>query len=345
MRLYRTLSSFAWLHTSYFSKFAFVIVFGIGISALATMSFFYLLHAQLGPRELLVVPVGMAVLAILLVLAAVRRLLYPIQYAAQSMEGYRKKKEALSFPSLEGDEMATLLEDVRAVVQSADNATLQRQGVIEMLSANMNAEVSALNLIGDDIRPKHADVADRLTEAGARMASLVDIFLETMRKEEELARKVVRVRRVEFAEVGQRVRRAVEPMLTAKQLELSMSLPERSFYLKVDDDLLFDVLVDLVGNAAKFSDVGGKIEFVVARRHGLMSIMVRDYGKGIYDVGSIFKRLRAKTGDGQSPTGLYLCRQIVNRFEGTLIAQSDGEGKGSTFIMELPLFRLSKKKR
>lgn len=345
MRLYRTLGSFAWLRQSYFAKFAFIIVFGIGLSALAATVLLYFLYARSGQWELLSIPLLIAILSCALVLPALRKLLRPIRSAAHSVEAYRKKKEPLKFPEFEGDEMAALLEDVRAIVQAADNAAVQRKGVIEMLSANMHAEVSALNLAGEEIRGQHPAIANRLTEAGSRMTALVDIFLDTMRKEEELGRKSIRVKRIDFEAIGSRVRQAVKPMVDAKRLDLSMSLPERSCYLKADEDLLVDVLVDLVGNAAKFSHEGGKIEFVAARRHGSMSIMVRDFGRGISDVTSIFKKLRTKTDDGQSPTGLYFCRQIVNRFEGTLVAESDGDGRGATFNIELPLFRQTKKKR
>lgn len=345
MRLYRTLGTFPFGHRSYFAKFAWIVVIGLAVPILATYLFFHFVNLQLTPVHVIVVLASAAVVSLLLVLPAIKLLLNPIVRAGQSMDAYRRKKESLRFPEFDGDEMGTLLEDVRAVVQSADNAAVQRQGVIEMLSNNMHTEVSALTLIGEEIREQHPGIAARMTEAGARMASLVDIFLETVRKEEELARKSIRVRRVNFAELGPKIRRAVEPALNSRRINLEMTLPEHSCYLKADEDLLMDVLIDLVGNAAKFSEEGGTIEFVVARRHGMLSIMVRDYGKGIFDVTGIFRQLRAKHGDGQSPTGLYFCRQIINRFEGTLVAQSDGEGKGSTFLIEMPVFRQSRKKR
>lgn len=112
-----------------------------------------------------------------------------------------------------------------------------------------------------------------------------------------------------------------------------------------DGERLQQVLWNLLSNAIKFTPGGGKVE-VVARREGeALEIAVRDTGRGIAPgfLPHVFERFRQ---DDTSSTrsigglglGLAIVRQLVELHRGTVTADSDGHGRGSTFTVHLPTF-------
>jgi two-component system phosphate regulon sensor histidine kinase PhoR len=100
------------------------------------------------------------------------------------------------------------------------------------------------------------------------------------------------------------------------------------------------VLVNLIHNAVKFTNPGGKITVCTGHADGSVSVEVSDTGIGISktDLPHIFERFfkgdRSRTGSGTG-LGLAIARNIITAHGGTIRAQST-EGKGSTFTITLP---------
>ena len=109
-----------------------------------------------------------------------------------------------------------------------------------------------------------------------------------------------------------------------------------------DRERLRQVLTNLIGNAAKYSPGGGRIEVALAPEQGGLAVAVRDEGLGIAaaDQSLIFEKFyRADAnmtrGVSGSGLGLYISRELVNRMGGTISVESE-IGKGSTFVVTLP---------
>jgi signal transduction histidine kinase len=101
-------------------------------------------------------------------------------------------------------------------------------------------------------------------------------------------------------------------------------------------------LVNLVGNAVKYSPSGGEVRVVVAQQDGMVAIAVSDEGIGIAadelpNLARPFARgsKRARTFSGMG-IGLYLARLVAERHGGSLALASDGEDKGTTVTLQLP---------
>jgi PAS domain S-box-containing protein len=115
--------------------------------------------------------------------------------------------------------------------------------------------------------------------------------------------------------------------------------------IRCDENKLRQVLVNLVDNAVKYSPDGGRVELRVRSSNGSCLIEVADEGLGIppdeYDrIFEKFYRLdpQQTQGVGGSGLGLYICRELVERMDGSLRVESE-PGKGSRFTVELPLRR------
>ena len=121
--------------------------------------------------------------------------------------------------------------------------------------------------------------------------------------------------------------------------EMAINLP----LVKIDENKILEVLINLFANAVKFSREGGKILITVKKISEGIIVSVKDEGNGIdtQDLSHIFEKFyRAqKENSIQKGTGLglALCKSIIERHGGRIWAESEGIGKGATFHFTLPL--------
>jgi signal transduction histidine kinase len=115
-------------------------------------------------------------------------------------------------------------------------------------------------------------------------------------------------------------------------------------WLNCDPDRLREAVDNLLSNAIKYSPNGGRIELSMSGDKEFTVILVKDEGAGLSqeDLGRLFgrfQRLSAKPTAGESSTGLGLSivKRIVELHGGTVAAESDGPGRGSTFMIRLPM--------
>jgi signal transduction histidine kinase/CheY-like chemotaxis protein len=124
--------------------------------------------------------------------------------------------------------------------------------------------------------------------------------------------------------------------------ELTLALPPQPVALYADSARLVQVFVNLLGNAAKFTPVGGRISLSAALEGGFVAVRVCDAGAGIpaQDLPHIFEPFvqfdSAGTGDGLG-LGLSIVRMLVEMHGGRVEAHSAGPGQGSEFIVRLPV--------
>ena len=130
----------------------------------------------------------------------------------------------------------------------------------------------------------------------------------------------------------------------ASDLELEMVLPDEPIYLRADAVRLAQVFGNLLNNACKFSEPGGRIVVTATREGSDVVVRVRDEGAGIPPdkLESIFEMFsqvdRAlERNQGGLGIGLTLARRIVQLQGGDVSARSEGPGRGSEFVVRLPV--------
>lgn len=129
-----------------------------------------------------------------------------------------------------------------------------------------------------------------------------------------------------------------------KGVRLSTALPEHLPAVLGDEDRLIQVLVNIVGNALKYTPEGGLVEITARQQAGSVLLTVKDTGVGIAaeHLPHVFTRFyrvdksRARASGG-SGIGLTIARSIVEAHGGKIWVESAGSGKGSTFTFTLPV--------
>ncbi len=173
------------------------------------------------------------------------------------------------------------------------------------------------------------------------MANLIDDLLDASKLESgriTLAREDLEIGPVVSASLE-----VVGAQARDKGVALRVAVPPE-LRLRADRLKLEQVLVNLLANAVKFTPAGGEIAVEAGTEAGSAVIRVRDTGEGIprEHLEAIFEPFFQAGGrGGRRPRGtglgLAICRQIVTLHGGTITAESDGPGRGSTFIVRLPL--------
>lgn len=203
---------------------------------------------------------------------------------------------------------------------------------------------AAARLLGR--QPQKPEVASMATEALQRqvshMAHLLDDLLDISRISHGLMQ--LRLDRVNTADVIRAAIEMVRPQLEAKQQTLNVDLGVHSAFVSADSVRLSQIVANLLNNSVKYTPQGGHIDLVMHSRQREVSISVRDNGIGIApemleQVFDMFSQAGRSSGDPHSGLGigLALVKGLVALHDGSVRAISAGEGRGSEFIVTLPL--------
>jgi CheY-like chemotaxis protein/anti-sigma regulatory factor (Ser/Thr protein kinase) len=181
-----------------------------------------------------------------------------------------------------------------------------------------------------------------IDKAAQAQQQLIDDLLDVSRMSVGTLRLNPRVTRLD-----ETVRAAIEsvrPSAAARRVSIESDLAYDVGLVHVDPDRIQQVLWNLLSNAIKFTPGGGRIEVSLVRSGATVEIVVRDTGSGIRKefLAHVFDRFRqdetvTTRQHGGLGLGLAIGKQLVELHGGTITAESEGEGRGSTFRVRLPL--------
>jgi signal transduction histidine kinase len=184
-----------------------------------------------------------------------------------------------------------------------------------------------------------SDVIDRQVTA---MRRLIDDLMDISRINQ--GRIELRSAPVALDEVLADALETIQPQIDGAGHKLTVLQPPCKLLLHADRARLAQVFMNLLSNAAKYTDPGGQIELRVVSEGGHAILSVRDSGIGIppHRLESVFEMFsqeepalsRARGGLG---IGLALTRKLVELHGGNIRADSEGSGRGSHFVVRLPL--------
>jgi PAS domain S-box-containing protein len=174
------------------------------------------------------------------------------------------------------------------------------------------------------------------------MVRLVDDLLDVSRISR--GKLELRKERITLASVVASVLETCEPLIKQEEDELTVMLPDETVYLDADKTRLAQALSNLVVNAVKYSDRGSCIWLTAEREGDMVALRVKDTGVGIppdmlpkiFDLFTQVDRSLEKSQGGLG-VGLTIVKRLVEMHGGGIEAYSEGPGKGSEFIVRLPV--------
>lgn len=195
-----------------------------------------------------------------------------------------------------------------------------------------------------DAKPEMSEWATGVIERQVvNMTRLVDDLLDMSRINQ--GKIQLHKEAVDLSAVVHRAVEVTRPLMEERRHQLSLSLPPTLLLREADAVRLEQVVVNLLTNAAKYTEPGGRV-WVTAERHAVEAVLrVRDSGVGIppamlesiFDMFVQVDRSPGRNVQWGLGVGLALVRRLVELHGGRIQAFSPGPGQGSEFVVRLPL--------
>ena len=275
-------------------------------------------------------------------------------------DGSRFWCQAVVTPLLDGDKQARSFARVMHDLTEVEAVKVQRKRADGLAEANRSKEefmallshelrsplspiINAVNILRrmrttDPIIEQAGNIIDR--QVGV-MVRLVDDLLDISR----ITKGKLRLTKeeVELRVVVNRAAETARPFMDCRKHDFSVAIPTAPIWIKADPMRMEQVVVNLLNNAAKYTDVGGLIRVSVEREGAEAVIRVQDNGVGIAPevlphIFELFTQVDGSLGRsyGGLGIGLALASNLVEMHEGRLQATSAGPGKGCVFTIKLP---------
>jgi signal transduction histidine kinase len=174
----------------------------------------------------------------------------------------------------------------------------------------------------------------------SHLTRLVDDLLDVAR----ITRGRINLSREPIELVGliARAVETVQPLIQARGHEFTSEIPAGPFRINADPLRLTQAFGNVLGNAAKYTERGGRISLTVCQQGTDVEIRVRDTGIGIAAealprIFDLFTQVRSDHSQSGLGIGLALVRRLLQMHGGTITAHSEGPGRGTEFLIRLPL--------
>ena len=236
------------------------------------------------------------------------------------------------------------LEALTAALQAAD---LQKNRFLAVLAHELRNPLAVLaaglNILERKTDPKAIETIRRsMRQHLGFMTRLVDDLLDINRIER--GKISLRREKVLLSDILPSALEVAAPAIEIGNHALAVDLPQQAILLDVDPARFIQIVGNVVGNAARYTPKGGRIDVSVSRFADKASIVVSDNGVGIPTdqqarIFEMFEQSDAGmgvVGDGLG-IGLALVKQLVELHGGTIQLVSSVPGKGSTFEIQLPI--------
>ena len=238
--------------------------------------------------------------------------------------------------------------ELRGKVLELETADQRKDEFLAMLAHELRNPLAAITTgmhLLSDVQPS-GEQAHRVRTTVLRQVGMLTRLVDDLLDVSRITRGKVELRR-ERLPLREAVSNAIatsRPLLDERRHALEVQLPDEPLFVIADGTRLEQVVANLINNAAKYTEAGGRISLSLQRDRGEAVVRVRDTGIGISPehlphVFELFKQVDqspARTRGGLG-VGLTLVRRLIEMHGGSVRASSAGLGKGSEFEVRLPL--------
>jgi PAS domain S-box-containing protein len=247
------------------------------------------------------------------------------------------------------DDRKALLESERQARATAEQASRLKDEFLASLSHELRTPINAVLTWIHLLRHKRLDAAkielalDSMERGVKAQVRLIDDLLDLSR----ITSGKLRLDKgpLDVAAVIRTALETVKASARAKAIRVHFRRRKREgWWFDGDAARLQQVFSNLLTNAIKFTPKGGNVEVRLAQSKGALTVSVRDTGQGIAPqlLQQIFEKFRQADGSaarlhGGLGLGLAIVKELVELHGGGVKAESEGEGRGATFVVSLPV--------
>jgi len=241
----------------------------------------------------------------------------------------------------------TDIDDRKRAEENLRKANTEKDQFLAMVSHELRTPLSAIlgyaqllqfdMLTADERKKAIASIENNAKTQAQLIEDMLDVS-RIISGKLKIEPRVVDLKRIVRASIA-----TVEPMAAGRKVFIESEFADTDCYVNADSARLQQVIGNLLTNAVKFSDEGGRVRVRVQCGASANTLEVADQGHGIAPdfLPHVFERFRQADSSstrqhGGLGLGLAISRHLVDLHGGTLTAMSEGLGKGATFVVSLP---------
>lgn len=244
------------------------------------------------------------------------------------------------------DELADVAQSFNQMADALGEVEQQRVSLISNVAHELRTPLAGLEgyLEGllDGVLPGDPETIGAMQHEVRRLRRLVDDLQQLSRV--EAGQVAMRIEVFDLMPLVQRAITQLRPQLIAQHLASIVEVPDQHLAVRADPDRTAQILVNLIGNAIRYTPEDGRIVVRIYRDESQASIAVEDTGIGIPAAALpyLFERFyrvdpSRSRASGGSGIGLTIARHLAWAMGGEITADSPGPGQGSVFTLSLPL--------
>jgi len=197
----------------------------------------------------------------------------------------------------------------------------------------------------DKFDPEQLEILEMAFSGTRRIKKLVDDLLDVSLMESKIFK--LKKRRTNLSDLIQNCIKEMKYFSNKRNHEIIIDL-EPELYLNIDESRIELVLTNLISNAIKYTPSKGRINIKIKSDDKFAQIIIKDTGVGLTkkEIEGLFKKFSRISSPlkkdldmdlGSTGLGLFISKEIINLHGGEIWAESEGKGKGSTFIITIPV--------
>ncbi|MFX0012323.1 MAG: PAS domain S-box protein [Candidatus Hermodarchaeota archaeon] len=200
-------------------------------------------------------------------------------------------------------------------------------------------------LYRDKFSVDQLEILDLAFSGTKRLKKLVDDLLDVSKIESKML--LLNKQRTNLSEVVKKSMKELRYLSNRRNHKVELDIPDE-IELNIDRTRIQLVLTNLISNAIKYTPIEGRISISLSKEDDYVEFKIIDSGVGLTDeeINQLFKKFskiqtpidkEVGIDMGSTGLGLYISKEIVELHNGKIWVESSGKGKGSTFIVQLPL--------
>jgi two-component system sensor histidine kinase BaeS len=306
-------------------------------------------RAGLERRILIDVSKTLVVGAIIGLLAGVlitRWLVAPLQQLDTGAKAVAGKQLDYRVPVVGSREMRSVAESFNQMASELEQQEDLRKNMLADVTHELRHPVhilqGSLQAILDGVYPLSMQEIDRMLEQTQNLTSLVnDLHELALAEAHELP---LNKQMLDLVELVRNVTETIEPLATQQGIRFQASYPEKALMNCVDAGRYRQVMLNLLGNALRYTPEGGEISLSIERQDGIDRLVIRDSGAGIApeNLLRVFDRFYREDSSRNrdlpgAGLGLAIAQAIIQAHGGDIHVDSLGLNQGSAFTVSLPV--------